>query len=913
MNRRALYGVLLIGVLGAGLLVWLRARGNATEGGDAPRAEQAMKQTQLPHQRRIASNQAPPVEVFREISMDDDPTGPLRLEGIVIDEDEHPVAGAIVSLNSNPSRTKTSGQDGTFLFEKLVGRMYTLTAREDNAVGGPVIHRLTASSDPVAIRVRQGATLDVVVVASDDGQPIDGATVGLYGNHEIDGTTDRKGVASLRGVSSGGHVLYANAPGFARQRELVNVPDTPGASLSQRIALRRGAQVVGRVLDPSGNPVAGAQVIPHNTATAFVPMNPRLDSVKTDAQGRFVIPSVGAGTFRFVARHREHPPSSTEPLELDGENPRSDIVIVMEMGGVLAGRALTPEGAPVPWARIRVGPDPNESAGGSDGARRRSVVAEEDGSFRIVGVAREKLVAIATSETATSDLVAVDLRLEREQLDLELRLDVDGAISGVVVDGAGEPIAEAQVMAVPDFFKGADIRQLQVRGPAFQMTDGGGRFALRGLPEGEYRLTASRTRIAPAQGVGAVEAKVGDSDVRIELPAEGSLKGKLELSNGKTPEFASVSVGLKAGAPAGEGKFHVDGLRPGSYDVVFRGPQFAEHIVKDVEVVSAKTEDMGTITLPLGRAVSGRVVDANGAPVEGAQVVVARRLVSDGSRLTPALGGLFEERLGIRKATTDAEGGYRISGIEAGERVIAAEHPAHGRAHAVSIPPGDENATVELMLRPFGALTGVVNKNREPVASAGLYIAPPANPKQSISVRAGLDGKFVVERLPAGDYKVNGGVGTGGAANFASANVTVEPGQTAHVELEITTGDVTLQVEIKGKHDATIDAAQVFVFTGKVRATNAKELLSIFSQGASSGARMTFAFPPKTADFKEMTPGAYSTCVVPVNGDLGDPQFQQRLQRHTDALAVYCEDVEVKAAPAEQRFVAEVPPMNPLP
>src|SRR5687768_14042529 len=63
------------------------------------------------------------------VLVDDDPRGTLRLEGQVIDADDKPVHGATVALSSNPPRTVTSGEDGTFAFDALVGRPYTLTAR----------------------------------------------------------------------------------------------------------------------------------------------------------------------------------------------------------------------------------------------------------------------------------------------------------------------------------------------------------------------------------------------------------------------------------------------------------------------------------------------------------------------------------------------------------------------------------------------------------------------------------------------------------------------------------------------------------------------------------------------------------------------------------------------------------------
>ena len=149
-----------------------------------------------------------------------------------------------------------------------------------------------------------------------------------------------------------------------------------------------------------------AEVVAVNASETFAPVNPKLDGVRTGADGKFSIPAVGSGTYRFVAHHSEHPPSSTEPIDLDGQTSLSDVVIVMEMGGVIAGRAVSTTGEAVAWASIQVGPDPK---GGGDRSSRRTAIADEDGSFLIKGVARTELVAMASSEAAASELVAVDL------------------------------------------------------------------------------------------------------------------------------------------------------------------------------------------------------------------------------------------------------------------------------------------------------------------------------------------------------------------------------------------------------------------------------------------------------------------------------------------------------------------------
>ncbi len=913
MNRKVLLGTVVV-VAGAGVLLWQLTRDDANAGKrDGTAAAPQPKPVRSTDTARADSNTAPPPVSMQPLSIDDDPIGPLRLEGIVLDDRDTPVAGAQVFLNSNPPRTATSGEDGTFAFDKLVGRMYSLTARADDAAGGPVIHRLTETSDPVAVRVRLGAQLEVTVVAKDTGAPLEGATVGVYGQGGPTDTTDDDGRATLRGVRRGGHIVYAEAPGYGRERQVVQVPESSEVLLHQRLELERGAPVSGRVVDPNGKPVAGARVMATN-AGAFAPMNPEHDAVETDDEGKFTLPAVGKGTFRFVALHSEHPPSSTELLHIDGTSERSDIVIVMELGGILAGRVVDETGAPTPWATVRIGRDP-ESKSGATNADTRQAVAAEDGTFRLEGVARKPLAAFATSETASSELVRFDLGAEGDKLDLVLTLSLGGTIAGTVVDEAGEPLAELQVTAIPDFANGEPIEELSIRGPAFAVTDGGGGFVIRGLRDGQYRLWAARDVGGQTPFMRkATTARVGDDDVKIVLPADGGIEGTARFSDGKPPALMTVAVAGAAGVPARDGVFRIDGLPAGSYDVTFRGPDFTEKTLRDVEVEPGALVDIGNVELERGRAVKGRVVDARGRAVANATVAYGRQLIGNGESMTLEIGQQLDERLGVRRTTTDQRGEFRISGIGKDDGVVAAEQADQGRSHPVDVPGGEDDAVVELALAPLGAVEGIVRHNGEPAAQAALILGSTASGRQSTRAQTGPDGTFALGKVPAGTYKLTAMLGTGLGANMTSKPVEVGPGETARVELDLRTGNIEVKVVVKGVDDAPIDAAQVFLFEGEMKLSSADQLMKAFNDPKNQGgAKMSIAFMPRPASFSKTVAGAYSACVIPINGDLADPKFNARLQRHVTSLRVYCQPLAVAESPDHQEFTAVVPPMAPLP
>ena len=127
-----------------------------------------------------------------QILIDDDPAGDLRLEGLVLTADDKPVAGATVVVSTNPSRHVTTDTDGSFAFDKLVGRPYTLVARAPTGVGGPVTAKLTATSDPVVLKLHPAGSVKVT-------------TVDKAGKHPGEKGFDPKKVVRF-GVPQGDHV-----------------------------------------------------------------------------------------------------------------------------------------------------------------------------------------------------------------------------------------------------------------------------------------------------------------------------------------------------------------------------------------------------------------------------------------------------------------------------------------------------------------------------------------------------------------------------------------------------------------------------------------------------------------------------------------------------------------------------------
>jgi uncharacterized protein YfaS (alpha-2-macroglobulin family)/protocatechuate 3,4-dioxygenase beta subunit len=218
--------------------------------------------------------------------------------------DGAPIAGA--SLTARPSEggkavKATSGTGGTYRFAKLADGAWRVTASAPGLLT-ETVERVevrpgeTATAD---LALRRGATLTGRVV-DEAGQPIVGAEVEIA---ERKVRTDTAGRYRLSGVSPDQEWrVRAAATGYVQTwSDDVTVADESTVEVPE-IRLATGATLAGRVVDSaSGKPLAGVEVYAYGRE---IESGSSYGNGKTDAQGRYAIQGLRAGTHSLSA-HRE--------------------------------------------------------------------------------------------------------------------------------------------------------------------------------------------------------------------------------------------------------------------------------------------------------------------------------------------------------------------------------------------------------------------------------------------------------------------------------------------------------------------------------------------------------------------------------------------------------------------------------
>ncbi len=446
----------------------------------------------------VAVENATPEEVVLKLAR------PARIAGIVVDEEDRPVEGAIVEIGGEVPYSAGEGTTRARIFDR------TLTA------GG-------------SLGVTAGPVPDIPDFAPNRAPD----TAGVL-------TSDADGRFALADLAPGPYRLQASHGRFAMSDAVLVTVKAGGGSYEVKLRLRHGERVTGRVLDGNRRPVAGASVEAGDGSIVW-----------TDARGVFDA-GLRRGELVLVARADGLVATRSE-LEV-GTRPVDVEIVMAPAEGVVRGHVVDDNLRPLTNARITLRTDdgvtPTELAWTNDrgefafsdlplgaveleidaaGHAARTMkaqavapgtetaleivmvagwsltvdVRDRDTNDPIVGAAvvcdgvfaRTDTRGLATFDAIAPDEIACEIekdgwsRRQRtakrtgeragDRVEMIVELAEGGAVEGVVTDWRGDPIVGAQVVIKV----GDDVVAERTSGAQ-------GRFTADGLPEGDIVLEA---------------------------------------------------------------------------------------------------------------------------------------------------------------------------------------------------------------------------------------------------------------------------------------------------------------------------------------------------------------------------------------------------------------------------------------
>ena len=262
--------------------------------------------------------------------------------------------------------------------------------------------------------------------------------------------------------------------------------------LNFTLTVSRAARISGRVLRPTGEPLAGGSVSLMYSYPGSVVMTSGARSVRTDQDGSFEFRDVPAAQYALSSG------GANIDLSVEGSDVK-DLVVAQKVGSTVSGSVIADDGGvpPFPSSGVRVMlvaggdnvlPTVYVNAVNTDWTFKLSNLGGPF-MFRIRGIPEDwTLGAVRLNDKDITD-VPWDVPTRGQELS-GLQIVVTqkiGKVSGVVADNRGAPTSAATVVVF------ADDPELWIPGSRFIRTTrpgADGTFSISGLPAGAYRALA---------------------------------------------------------------------------------------------------------------------------------------------------------------------------------------------------------------------------------------------------------------------------------------------------------------------------------------------------------------------------------------------------------------------------------------
>jgi protocatechuate 3,4-dioxygenase beta subunit len=537
------------------------------------------------------------------------------------------------------------------------------------------------------------------------------------------------GSFELANVPAGKWKVIASAPGYR--------PETTGIEIGEGetkegivLSLKKGGSVSGRVLDPrrgTGVPNASVSWFEGSGASQFpgaatiARMTGGGNGVSTDADGRYRFDGLPAGKVTIAAEHPDYLEVS-RPVEVEDE---ATLDLTLSLGGSIGGTVGGKGGrSAVPGAQVTLDDQGGSFSMGGDSSR-----SDASGNFLFEHLKAGRYRVSARSNAGSTSWKDVVLA-ESQRLDGVL-LEMEG---GAVVRGTVSGLPPARLGGVSVFASNKDYQD-------YTMTGDDGRFTLRDVPPGVVQLQAS----IPMRSVSKnLEVPEGSTEVPVDIVFEGAARlsgrvtrGDKPLSDmyvGATPDPPNSTVGHSAGHTDEDGRYAIEGLTDGNYQVQVGG-------YRRTFAVSGDTN--GDIALPT-ISISGVVTETgSNDPIEGANV--------------QAESGQETSVFAMKRAVTDSHGFYSLDDLDSGNYQLSARKEGYQlKTQPVSVGTSSVERNVSLArgsglsIRAVDGLTSIPLRSIYALAHSGT-----GSVAFSGSVSLDSEGKGEISSLGPGTYALS--------------------------------------------------------------------------------------------------------------------------------------------------------------
>jgi large repetitive protein len=623
----------------------------------------------------------------------------------------------------------------------LIGGFLVASAVRAGSVSGKVTD---ASGAPaIGARVEWSAFRDEDQTLLDETRGADRAILGAI---QTDASGHFRVALEKPGVSISIRILAANLPAARLPGPYDSSEDVSVAD----IALPAASRASGRVVDETGKPVANARVLVRGGDLLSEEDVQFSSEVKTAADGSYSMPNAPAAPRSL----RVSAPGLSWYSRLQLQ-PAGDEHVVLRRGGTVKGTVVDANGNPVAGAIVVAG----DLAAESDGTGRFQIPGVPPGTRHVQTIWKEDFAARA-------DGIRVQAGAESE---VPLKLARAASLSGVAVEeNTKKPIAGARIAILS-----GGGRPFAANPPERTAhTDGRGRFRIGGLANRPYTVEAVKEGYLTSSLPGVATSVDKPGTANLALRRAASVAGKVVDESGKPVPGARIAVAQElnfrdlrgrglAGAAAAlmgrsansgaDGTFRLRNVVPArNLELEASKSGFATAKQPGVTLKPGDAMQGVSFVLKKGLQARGRVVDAQGQPVSGAEIRLAfREAGARAARMQFRLMGMDREK---PDASSAADGTFLVGGLSVGQYAasISRQGFAQKSVPSLAVKSGEDNVWAPITLTAGIALTGVVrDSSGDAIPGAQILAIEPGSGGRPFDASTGPDGRFRFDGLNA--------------------------------------------------------------------------------------------------------------------------------------------------------------------
>lgn len=573
-----------------------------------------------------------------------------------------------------------SDEAGRFRFEHLAGTSFTIWGQAEGY--GEGVKERAAPGDPVELFLPAPRSI-TGRVRDEAGQPVVAAVVRAVPKrlaHVLEARTAADGTFRFDGVGEGPFFVEASSPTLLPVSRLEVEAGLPPVTLTLLGPRRLEVRLISE-----GHPIDGVVLLQGNHVSREVAAKDGVAVIDALYPDPLMVSAVAGALAAAPAR-----------VTLAGA--LTQLTLVLDRGGRVTVSVIDEAGQPVSDPTLELMSRNHELI------TRLKLKTGELGSLGPLGRGDYQLRGSAEGFEPTSVPVVV----QGQDVSVELTLARGTVISGRVSDEYGRPAPGVAVLVIPT---GDSV-----------ISDAEGHFRARVPSPGLYTLQGHHSD----WGGGEVQVQAPRSDVELQLEPKAGAEVTVTV-DGRRVEGANVVLfheqgNFRSDRPSGaDGIVLMRGLPPDRYTLIASHPEF---LPSDRQPVTLEDGQLVRIAAALkpGAAITGQVVDTQGAPVASVHVAVTPR--------------------GVEPAVTDGSGSFSLAPLrpKATYSLRVAQRGFEQRDRTLAVAGGDP---VRLVVTRQPVFRGRVLGDGQPLRSFRI---------DEFEVTSS-DGRFELA-LPASDERV---------------------------------------------------------------------------------------------------------------------------------------------------------------